>query len=119
MQSTRPKRPVNLYERYHAHVYFDAISKVQAVSLCEQAGSSFPVTVGRVHCKRVGPHPCWSCQLAFDRKTFDLLIPWLEKNRQGLNILVHGVTGDDLQDHTQHAMWLGDAVALKLSVFQR
>ena len=111
-------RPANNYDRYHAHVYFDETSLEKAASLCEQAGELFGVTVGQLHQKLVGPHPCWSCQLAFDRTQFDSLIPWLEENREGLTVLVHGLTGNDLQDHTDGASWLGSAVPLDLSVFQ-
>ena len=65
----------------------------------------------------MGPHPRWSCQLAFDTTAFDDLITWLENNRDGLTILVHGLTGNDLEDHTTHAAWLGESVALDLSIF--
>jgi aromatic ring-cleaving dioxygenase len=75
--------------------------------------------MGRVHEKRVGPHPRWSCQLAFDSTQFDALIAWLDGHREGLTVFVHGVTGDDLADHTVHASWLGEPVELDLSVFQR
>lgn len=112
------QQPRNLYENYHAHVYFDQSSLEQAQTLCTTAGHLFNVTVGRVHRKPVGPHPCWSCQLAFDSSVFDALIPWLEQNRQGLDILVHGLTGDDLQDHTAHASWLGNPSELDLSIFK-
>lgn len=111
------KRPVNHHNRYHAHVYFDETSVERASTLCAEAGKRFGVKVGRVHQKLVGPHPRWSCQLAFDRAQFDRLIPWLESNRDGLTILVHALTGNDLADHTEHATWLGDAVPLALSVF--
>ena len=112
------KRPTNIYDRYHAHVYFDENSVASASSLCQQAGELFGVTVGRVHQKPVGPHPCWSCQLAFDSSQFDRLIPWLENNRGDLTVFVHGLTGNDLDDHTKHASWLGDSVPLKLSIFK-
>ncbi len=111
------KRPSNKYERYHAHVYFDESSLEKASHLCEKAGKLSGVSVGRIHQKLVGPHPCWSCQLSFDKSQFSLLIPWLENERDGLTVLVHALTGDDLSDHTEHASWLGDAVPLKLSVF--
>ena len=111
------KRPTNVYERYHAHVYFDEQSLTKASSVCQQAGELFGVTVGRVHQKPVGPHPCWSCQLAFDKSQFDALMPWLENNREELTVLVHGLTGNDLEDHTDHASWLGEPVPLKLSIF--
>ena len=114
---TLTKRPTNDYDHYHAHVYFDETSLEQASSICHKAGSLFGLKVGRVHQKPVGPHPCWSCQIAFDKTQFDLLIPWLEENRENMTVLVHGLTGNDLEDHTEHASWLGDPVSLKLSVF--
>ena len=111
--------PENLFNDYHAHVYFDEASVDQATLLCEQAGALFGVPVGRVHRKLVGPHPRWSCQMSFDRSQFDKLIPWLDENRHGLTVLVHGQTGDNIKDHTTHASWLGDEVPLNLSAFRQ
>lgn len=110
-------RPRNVYAQYHAHVYFDGKSTEQARELCESAAKLFGVAMGRVHQKLVGPHPHWSCQLAFDSTQFDSLIPWLEAHRGGLNILIHGVTGRDLEDHTAYASWLGEPAKLNLSIF--
>ena len=107
----------NQYAEYHAHVYFDADTVEQARDLCKQAGERFDVTVGRVHEKNVGPHPRWSCQLAFTQPEFERLIPWLEEHRDGLTVFIHGLTGNDLADHTDHVGWLGQAVPLNLSVF--
>ncbi len=111
------ERPRNEHDRYHAHVYFDADSVAHATSICHEAGERFGVTVGRVHEKLVGPHPRWSCQLAFANDVFDELIPWLDEHRNGLSVLVHALTGDNLADHTTHAAWLGEAVELNLQVF--
>lgn len=111
-------RPRNLHARYHAHVYFDASSVAQARALCTQAAASFGVAMGRVHEKLVGPHPYWSCQLSFDSTQFDRLIPWLERHRGGLNVLVHADTGDALTDHTTHASWLGEPATLDLTHFR-
>ena len=113
------KRPENLYAHYHAHVYFGPDTVEQARALCEEAGELFGVAVGRVHEREVGPHPRWSCQLAFARELFDRLIPWLESERKGLDVFVHGLTGDDLADHTTHASWLGEPAELKLEMFKR
>ncbi|MGH6639580.1 MAG: DOPA 4,5-dioxygenase family protein [Polaromonas sp.] len=113
------QRPENIHARYHAHVYFGPQTVEQARTLCAKAGELFKVAVGRVHEREVGPHPHWSCQLAFDSAEFDRLIPWLEQHRNGLDVFVHGVTGDDLADHTTHAAWLGQASALKLEMFRR
>lgn len=113
------KRPTNNCDRYHAHVYFDEHSLAQASSLCETAGELFGVKVGRVHQKPVGPHPCWSCQLAFQKAQFETLLPWLDEHRESLTVLIHGLTGNDLADHTDHASWLGDPVPLNLSIFKQ
>ena len=112
------QRPENLYANYHAHVYFGPATVAQARSLCQRAGELFGVVVGRVHEREVGPHPHWSCQLAFDSAAFDRIIPWLDQHRDGLDVLVHGLTGDDLADHTTHAAWLGQEAALKLDIFR-
>ena len=112
------QRPRNLFGKYHAHVYFDEQSVEQARAVCAQAAERFGVTMGRVHQKLVGPHPRWSCQLSFDAAQFEGLIPWLDANRGALDVLVHAVTGDDLEDHTTHASWLGTPVELDLSHFR-
>lgn len=102
---------------YHAHVYFDADTLDQAATLCSEAGKTFPVTVGTIHRMPVGPHPRWSCQLAFEPERFGDIVPWLSFNRRGLTIFIHSLTGDDLKDHTDHAIWMGQKEELKLSVF--
>ena len=116
---TSPKipRPRNVFEKYHAHVYFDEKTTEQAREICQTAAKLFCVAMGRVHQKPVGPHPHWSCQLAFDSTQFDKLIPWLEEHRAGLNVLVHPVTDNHLEDHTTHASWLGKPAKLNLEVF--
>ncbi|MEO5670097.1 MAG: DOPA 4,5-dioxygenase family protein [Ramlibacter sp.] len=113
-----PRRPQNLHPAYHAHVYFDAGTVAQARELIAEAGRDIPVQVGRVHEKLVGPHPRWSCQLAFDAGEFDKVIPWLDAHRGNLDVFVHGLSGDDLADHTTHAYWLGNEWPLNLEMFK-
>jgi DOPA 4,5-dioxygenase len=112
-----PRRPVNVHAAYHAHVYFDAETMAQARALCEEAGRLFKVSVGRVHAQPVGPHPRWSCQLAFSAAEFDRVVPWLDTHRQGLDVFVHGLSGDALKDHTDYAYWLGNEWPLDLRQF--
>jgi aromatic ring-cleaving dioxygenase len=109
--------PVNRHAAYHAHVYFGPETVAQARELVTLAGATLAVQVGRVHEKLVGPHPQWSCQLAFTSADFDTVIPWLDGQRGGLDVFVHGLSGDDLADHTTHAYWLGRAWPLKLAMF--
>jgi DOPA 4,5-dioxygenase len=104
---------------YHAHVYFDAAGREQARALCEAAGWTFRVVVGRMHDKPVGPHPRGSCQLASGPQLFGDVIPWLIENRNGLTVFAHANTGDDLKDHTEHVMWLGSSETLNLAALSR
>ncbi|GAA3920936.1 DOPA 4,5-dioxygenase family protein [Litoribacillus peritrichatus] len=115
---TKVRRPENVYKAYHAHVYFDRETEDVALNLCEEVKHKFDLKVGRFHKQKVGPHPCWSCQITFGSKHFEVLIPWLDQNRQGLSILVHALTGDDLKDHTDFAYWLGNPVSLNLEMFR-
>ena len=102
---------------YHAHVYFDADTVDQARALCETARDRFGVQMGRVHEKPVGPHPMFSCQLAFAPDLFDQVMPWLALNRQGLIVFAHPETGDNLADHRDHAIWMGTGLPLRLDIF--
>ena len=111
------QRPINKHKGYHAHVYFEQETLAFATGLCDKVGELFGLKIGAVHRQPVGPHPKWSCQITFGKKHFEELIPWLDENRNDLTILVHGVTGDDIKDHTEYVYWLGYSVQLDLSIF--
>jgi aromatic ring-cleaving dioxygenase len=102
---------------YHAHVYFDQDSFDQAQKLCEAAGSTFGVGIGHMHRQNVGPHPRWSCQLSVTPEQFGQVMPWLALNRNGLTVFTHPDTGEHLIDHTDRVIWLGESLALNLSIF--
>jgi DOPA 4,5-dioxygenase len=104
---------------FHAHIYFNSETTAQARKLCEDATEKFGVEMGRVHERPVGPHPDWSCQLAFPPEKFGQVVPWLMLNRAGLIVFVHPETGDELQDHTEHALWMGEVRPLDTSIFNK
>ncbi len=104
----------DVIEDYHAHVYYDAETKETAARLRAAVEARFQVTMGRWHDRPVGPHPRWSYQIAFKPEVFATLLPWLALNRDGLVIFVHPNTGEDLTDHAERAIWLGEKVALNL-----
>ncbi|MGB7183114.1 MAG: DOPA 4,5-dioxygenase family protein [Burkholderiaceae bacterium] len=110
------KSPENI-QSWHAHVYYDEPRLSQATKLCEAARDNLPVVMGRLHQKPVGPHPMWSCQLAFANDEFAEVVVWLNMHRAGLTVFVHPNTGDALVDHRDRAIWLGDSASLELSVF--
>ena len=112
------KRPINSHKAYHAHIYFNEQSKRVAKRLCQETEANFSFRVGRFHEKLIGPHPCWSCQITFGTRDFEDFIPWLDARRQGLTVLIHALTGNDLKDHTEFAYWLGQPVKLNLDIFK-
>ncbi|MEM7069128.1 MAG: DOPA 4,5-dioxygenase family protein [Pseudomonadota bacterium] len=105
-------------QEYHAHVYFDALTIEQARELCLAANENFELRMGRVHEKPVGPHPMWSCQMAFAHDVFADLVSWLALNRDGLIIFIHPETGDVIADHTNHAIWMGEVMPLELDALR-
>ncbi|MEP4038472.1 MULTISPECIES: DOPA 4,5-dioxygenase family protein [unclassified Pseudophaeobacter] len=110
-------KQITTIQSYHAHVYFDAESVAEARTLCETAAAEFGVPMGRVHEKPVGPHPMWSCQLAATPEQFAKLLPWLALNRGELIIFAHPETGNELEDHRDHGIWLGTGLDLDLTIF--
>ena len=104
---------------YHAHVYFGPGRTEQARALCEAAAARFPgLKMGRVHERPVGPHPDWSCQLAFRPALFAEVIPWLAMHRGGLTVFAHPISDSDLVDHRDRAIWMGAIRPLDLSALQ-
>ena len=102
---------------FHAHVYFDAETVETARGICEAVRDKFGAEMGRMHEKPVGPHPMWSCQLAFGPEKFSDITGWLALNRRGLTVFTHPDTGNDLEDHRDHAIWMGAMPSLKLDIF--
>ena len=106
-------QPLSGIASFHAHVYFDGeAQRTLAMTLREQIGARFSVTLGRVHDRLVGPHSRAMYQVAFDVATFGNFVPWLMLNRQGLTVLVHPNTRDPRRDHLVHALWMGELLEI-------
>ena len=105
---------------YHAHVYYDAAkTRAKAERLRERVAKTFPqAKLGRWHDELVGPHPQSMYQIAFPTEMIGAFVPWLMLNRDGLTILLHPETGDDLTDHSKHAAWFCAVLPLRLEVFK-
>ena len=99
-----------LLRRSHAPRRAEAARKLAA---------SFPVELGRFSGEQVGPHPVPQFQVIFKTDAFESVVPWLMLNREGLDILVHPLTDDMVDDHTVYALWLGSPIKLKLDTMQR
>ena len=110
-----------IVRHYHAHIYYDPVSsRERAARLRERVAAAFPeATLGRWHDEPVGPHPQSMYQIAFPTGLLATFLPWLMLNRDGLNILLHPGTGDDYADHSSHAVWFGEVLALRLDALRR
>ena len=104
---------------YHAHVYYDPTTRPAAERLRETIISKFGVKPGGLSDEPRGPHPISQFNVMFQTEAFQAIVPWLMLNREGLNVLVHPLTDDMVDDHTIYAMWLGTPVNLKIETLQR
>ena len=104
---------------YHAHVYYSAETKPVAERLARRLNENFDVEIGAFSGERVGPHPIPQFQMIFKNEQFATVVPWLMLNREGLDILLHPLTDDMVDDHTVYATWLGEPVELVLDHMQR
>lgn len=107
-----------MIEDWHAHIYFDAESKAAAWKLREEIEAKFDMEMGRFHEREVGPHPRWSYQVQFLPALFSEIVPWLAINRGDLTVFIHPNSGDELKDHRDHAIWMGEKLDLKLDIFK-
>jgi aromatic ring-cleaving dioxygenase len=107
----------SVIDSWHAHVYFDASSRDAALALRETIATELAgrVDLGRFHEKPVGPHPMWSCQLAFAPASFPFVVSWLALNHDALDVFIHPNTGDELRDHRDCALWVGRSHVLNLA----
>jgi len=105
---------------YHAHVYYDpATTRGHAERLRRRVAAAFPqATLGRWHDELVGPHTQSMFQIAFPREMLAAFLPWLMLNRDGLVVLLHPETGDDVADHSEHAAWLGAVLPVRLEMLR-
>src|SRR5262245_63477045 len=111
---------IGVIGHYHAHIYYDpATTRDRAARLRERVAAAFPeATLGRWHDALVGPHLQSMYQIAFPRSLLASFLPWLMLNRDGLTILLHPGTGDPYADHTDHAVWFGAVLPLRLDVLR-
>jgi aromatic ring-cleaving dioxygenase len=113
MEAKVMSMPENLHG-YHVHIYFDDATKARATELHDILVEQFNAQPSRPQFIGIaGPHPIPQMQAIFPKDAFTAdVVPWLMFNRQGLDILIHPLTDDEVEDHTAHAVWLGKPVEL-------
>jgi aromatic ring-cleaving dioxygenase len=100
---------------YHAHIYYDMTkTRADAERVCAALSEKFPVEIDGFRDTPVGPHPISNVLVIFKPEEFEQVVPYLMLNHEGLDVLIHPLTTDAVEDHRGYAMWLGNPVELKL-----
>jgi DOPA 4,5-dioxygenase len=100
---------------YHAHIYYgSAGTRTVAERVCAALSGKFPVEVEGFRDTPRGPHPISNVLVVFEPDLFGDVVPYLMLNRDGLDVLVHPLTENAVEDHSSYAIWLGNPVELKL-----
>lgn len=129
-KAIKPKYPglsyVDPVKYWDFHVYYDESTKNEATDLRENLLVAFEEQAkeGTIIVKKlpndtaIGPHyfPFWEVDVA-RVDIFAKLISWFLIHHGNISVLIHPQTGDDLKDHTTHALWLGDKKDLKTHIF--
>ena len=102
---------------WHAHVYFDAASRDAAWALREriEVALAGKMEMGRFHERAVGPHPMWSYQMSVPTAHLTQVLSWLTLKHGALDLFIHPNTDDELRDHRDCALWLGQSHGLNLA----
>ena len=100
---------------WHAHIYYTPAQREAAAALRELLGrlDDTILFVGRMMDQGVGPHPVPQYEIHFRERAVPEITAILQES--GLRALVHPLTDDDLADHTTHARWIGEPVALDVT----
>lgn len=108
---------------YHAHIYFDSDTREKALSIrselaflseLSQYAESNAISVGRMHDNPIGPHTKPQFQVSFTHQAVSEILLTLIEDRNGLNVLIHPNSENELKDHTENVMWLGNPIPLDL-----
>lgn len=103
---------------YHAHVYFELSQTPTAEAVLAKARLKPELmrVYGLVN-RKVGPHAKPMFEIHFHEQNKKSVLEWLDQNRQGLSVLVHQDSGDDIKDHTDHVLWLGEKLPIDFGFF--
>ena len=108
---------------YHVHIYFDAQDaweRMQAQTLARELLHRFPGKVsGGQQVGKVGPHTRHNIEVDIKPEAFGEVVQALQMNSQGLSVLIHPRTGDELFDHQSAALWLGKPVPFNEKFFEQ
>jgi DOPA 4,5-dioxygenase len=104
---------------FHAHVYFDAVTRRTAERVRDELAQHLGVKVGALHERPVGPHAKAMFQVTITPEQFATVVPWLMVNRSQLSVLVHPTTDDLVADHETSCLWMGESLPIDVESLRR
>lgn len=106
-------------EKYHFHLYYELENIGLATEVRNRLSEVFDVEIGRLWDRPVGPHPIGSCQVTVPVNMFEKVSAWFLINRNGIDLFIHPITGDNLADHKDFIMWIGKSYQLNIEFFTK
>ncbi len=106
-------------KHFHAHVYFEpsCLEEAQFWKANADLTGLFPFI--KLHEKPVGPHPIGMIECHFIELKYAAVLAWITTFRGVFSVLIHQDTGDDLKDHTECVLWLGEKLKLNFDFFEK
>jgi DOPA 4,5-dioxygenase len=108
-------------DQYHAHLYFDDARVGFATELHAQARADLGelATIWPMRLKPVGPHVAPMFEIEFPNASREPVLAWIHAHHGPLPVMLHPETGHVLEDHRDHAVWLGKNLGLKLEILEK
>lgn len=118
-------------KEFHFHIYFNQNNdfpnsgwqdyaeklyhKIQQLITAE----FFQCRLGKFFDKPAGPHPMPMFEVWCPKESFSRLYSWFVVNRGDLSILIHPLSKEEFLDHTDRAVFMGQAVKLDPAIIRK
>lgn len=114
-------RETHRFNYYHGHFYFTQETMPSAEIIRQKMAIELPQLLNMFPLlpRAVGPHPLPMFEFHFRGSDLDIVKMWLERNRGQHSVLLHPLSGSEIDDHTKYADFLGEAVSLNISFLQK
>ena len=109
-----------MIQTYHAHIYFALDEMALAAQVRESIIKALPqlTYAGQLIPIAIGPHPQPMFEIHIPAGSINLAMATIDGLRKAFSVLIHPVQADELDAHTTAARWLGEKLALNLSVLK-
>ena len=102
---------------FHAHVYYDAAHRDEALWLHGElqdrtASLNGLVSVYPLVDRLIGPHLWPMFEIEFSAQVYEPMLAYLRDNHGNLPVLIHPLTDDEIANHGELAQWLGETLPL-------